>query len=58
LLKDDKASEEILGDGGLLKQFTEAVLERALQAEMTDHFGQALHIYSRKSVEFARIYLL
>ncbi len=31
LLKDYKTPEEILGDNGLLKQFTKAVLERALQ---------------------------
>jgi putative transposase len=43
LLKDYKTPEEILGDNGLLKQFTKAVLERALQAEMTDHLGYEKH---------------
>lgn len=33
LLKDYKTPEEILGDNGLLKQFTKAVLERALRAD-------------------------
>ena len=35
LLKDYKTPEEILGDNGLLKQFTKAVLERALQSAST-----------------------
>lgn len=43
LLKDYKTPEEILGDNGLLKQFTKAVLERALQAELTDHLGYERH---------------
>jgi putative transposase len=43
LLKDYKTPEEILGDNGLLKQFTKAVLERALQAEMTEHLGYERH---------------
>jgi len=37
LLKDYKTPEEILGEGGLLKQLTKAVLERAMQAELTEH---------------------
>ena len=39
LLKDYKTPEEILGDNGLLKQLTKAVLERAMQAELTEHLG-------------------
>jgi putative transposase len=39
LLKDYKTPEEILGDHGLLKQLTKAVLERAMQAELTTHLG-------------------
>ncbi len=35
LLQDYKTPEEILGDNGLLKQLTKAVLERAMQAELT-----------------------
>jgi len=30
---------ELLGDGGLLRQMTKAVLERALAEELTDHLG-------------------
>lgn len=39
LLKDYKKPEDVLGENGLLKQLTKAVLERALQAEMTEHLG-------------------
>ena len=37
LLADYKKPEEIIGENGLLKQLTKALLERAMQAEMTDH---------------------
>jgi putative transposase len=43
LLKDDKTPEEILGDNGLLKRLTKAVLERAMQAELTEHLGYERH---------------
>lgn len=43
LLKDYKTPEEILGDNGLLKQLTKAVLERAMQAELTQHLGYEPH---------------
>jgi putative transposase len=43
LLKNYKSPEEILGENGLLKQLTKAVLERALQAEMTHHLGHEKH---------------
>ena len=43
LLKKFKTPEEILGDNGLLKQLTKAVLQRALQAEMTHHLGHEKH---------------
>ena len=39
LLKEYKKPEEILGENGLLKQLTKAVIERALQTEMTSHLG-------------------
>ena len=39
LLKDYKSPEDVLGENGLLKQFTKAVLERAMQAELTHHLG-------------------
>jgi putative transposase len=39
LLSDYKKPEDIIGENGLLKELTKAILERALQAEMTDHLG-------------------
>src|SRR6201997_1882840 len=43
LLKDYKRPEEIIGENGLLKQLTKSVLERALEAEMSDHLGYEKH---------------
>jgi putative transposase len=43
LLKDYKKPEEILGEKGLLKRFSKAVLERALNAELTGHLGYDKH---------------
>ena len=39
LVKDYQKPEDILGEGGLLKQLTKAVLERCLQGELTHHLG-------------------
>ena len=39
LLGDYKKPEDIIGENGLLKQLTKALLERAMQAEMTEHLG-------------------
>ena len=35
--------EDIAGENGLLKQLTKAVLERAMQAELTNHLGYEKH---------------
>jgi putative transposase len=43
LLKDYQKPEDILGASGLLKQLTQAVVERALDAELTHHLGYAKH---------------
>jgi putative transposase len=43
LLKDYKSPEDVLGENGLLKQLTRAVLQRAMQAELTDHLGYEKH---------------
>jgi putative transposase len=43
LLQDYKTPEQILGENGLLKQLTRAVIERALGAELTDHLGYNKH---------------
>jgi putative transposase len=39
LIKDYKKPEDLIGENGLLKQLTKRLLERAMQAEMTDHLG-------------------
>lgn len=43
LLEDYKSPEDVLGENGLLKQLTKAVLERAMQAELTHHLGYEKH---------------
>jgi putative transposase len=43
LLKNYKKPEDIIGENGLLKQLTKALLERAMQAEMTEHLGYEKH---------------
>ena len=39
LMKDYKNPEYLIGENGLLKQLTKQLLERAMQAEMTEHLG-------------------
>lgn len=39
LLKDYKGPDDLTGPGGLLKQLTKALVERAMDAEMTTHLG-------------------
>jgi len=41
LLSDYKKPEDLIGENGLLKQITKALVERALQAEMEHHLGHA-----------------
>ena len=43
LLEDYKKPEDIVGENGLLKQLTKALVERALQAELTTHLGYEKH---------------
>ena len=43
LLKDYKTPEDLLGKNGIVKQLTKALIERALQAELTDHLGYDKH---------------
>jgi putative transposase len=38
-----KSTEEIVGPDGLLKQFTKALLERVMNAELTHHLGYKKH---------------
>jgi putative transposase len=43
LLKDYKKPEDMLGENGLLKQLTKALVERALGAELTHQLGYEKH---------------
>ena len=43
LLNDYKKPEDIIGEGGLLKQLTKAILERTLESEMTHELGYEKH---------------
>ena len=43
LLKDYRKPEDIIGENGLLKQLTKALLERAINAELTHHLGYEKH---------------
>jgi putative transposase len=39
LMKEYKKPEDLLGENGLIKQLTKALLEKALEGEMTHHLG-------------------
>lgn len=43
LIKDYKKPEDLIGETGLLKQLTKALLERAMSAELTQHLGYEKH---------------
>ena len=43
LLANYKKPEDIIGENGLLKQLTKALLERAMNAELTEHLGYDKH---------------
>lgn len=43
LLADYEKPEDIIGENGLLKQLTKALVERALHAELTTHLGYEKH---------------
>jgi transposase-like protein len=43
LLAEYKRPEDMIGGSGLLKQLTKALVERALQAELTGHLGYEKH---------------
>lgn len=47
LLKDCKTTPDLFGEGGILKQLTTALVERALEAELSTHLGYEKH--ERKS---------
>ena len=43
LLANYKKPEDLIGEDGLLKHLTKLVVERALEAEMTEHLGHGKH---------------
>ena len=43
LLANYQRPEDLIGEHGLLKQLTKALVERALQAEMAEHLGHGKH---------------
>ena len=44
LIAGYKKPEDLIGEGGLLKQLTKAIVERVLQAEMVEHLGHGKQI--------------
>jgi putative transposase len=54
LLADYKKPEDVLGESGILKQMTKAILERALQGEMTHHLGYRKYDTEEKRTVNAR----
>lgn len=43
LLKDYQKPDDLLGQDGLLQQLTKALVERALDGELTHHLGYERH---------------
>jgi putative transposase len=43
LLKDYKTPPDLFGEAGILKQLTTALVERALEAELSTHLGYEKH---------------
>jgi putative transposase len=54
LLKDYKGPEDLKGKDGILKQLTKALVERAMQAELTEHLGYEKHEQGEKEEENRR----
>jgi len=54
LMKDYKNPEDLIGENGLLKQLTKQLLERAMQAEMTDHLGYEKNATAEKKTTNSR----
>src|SRR5690242_3076098 len=54
LIKGYKNPEDLLGENGLLKQLTKALLERAMAAELTHELGYEKYTKSEKSTSNRR----
>jgi transposase-like protein len=48
LMKNYKGPEDITGPDGLIKELTKALIERAMQGELTEHLGYEKTIRPRK----------
>src|SRR5690606_20761450 len=42
-LLEGRSAEKVVGDGGLLADLTKRLMERVLEAELTDHLGYEKH---------------
>ncbi len=54
LMKDYKNPEDLIGETGILKQLTKQLLERAMQAEMTEHLGYKKNAPAKKETNNSR----
>lgn len=54
LMKDYKNPEDLIGENGLLKQLTKQLLERAMQAETTEHLGYEKNATAEKKTTNSR----
>ena len=43
LIGNAKTQEDLFGPGGIIKELTRRLMERMLEAEMTDHLGYEKH---------------
>ena len=48
LLKDCKTPDDLMGQKGILKQLSKALIERSLSAELTHHLGYEKHALAGK----------
>ncbi len=49
LMENYEKPEDILGENGLIKELTKALLEKALEGEMTNHLGYSKHSKNNKT---------
>ena len=54
ILKDYQSPDDLLGQDGLLQQLTKALVERALQGELTHHLGYDKHSTKGKNTGNSR----
>jgi len=54
ILKDYHGPDDFYGPDGIMKQLTKALVERTMQAELTEHLGYEKHDQSKKADENRR----